>query len=74
MTLPDGGMIDHQGHQGKTPGASSEVAAAVGAVGTTMSGSSNPWTLDIDDLVQRSLQKKASSQEDATSQVLGFRV
>jgi hypothetical protein len=71
MTLPDGAKIDDPDHQGKTPGASSEVQASVGAAGTTMSGSSNPWTLDIDDLVQRSLQKKASSQEDA-SQVLGY--
>ena len=69
MTLPDGANLDDRGHQGTTPGVGSGSAVAIAAMGTITKDNSNPWTLDVDDLVQRSMQKKASFQQDA-SQVI----
>jgi hypothetical protein len=70
MTLPDGANLDDRGHQGTTPGVGSGTAVAIAATGTNTKDSRNPWTLDVDDLVQRSMQKKALFQQDA-SEVIG---
>jgi hypothetical protein len=70
MTLPDGANLEDRGHQGATPGVGSGNAVAIEAKGTPTKGNSNPWTLDVEDLVQRSMQKKASTQQDASQVII----